>query len=127
MHTVTLYDNGTQIGTATVGSGGNWATSVTLSGDGSHSIVAKDIDVAGNTGTSSPVIFTLDTQAPTVAISTAGVTTNEATPDDLGHGVVDGSHSWFDSDAVRQRQPDRDRDGRQWRRLEHQHRIGRRH
>ena len=43
--TVTLFDthNGvtSQIGTATVGAGGNWSTSVTLSGDGAHSIVAK--------------------------------------------------------------------------------------
>ena len=77
--TVTLYDNGAQIGTATVGSGGAWSTSITLSGDGSHSIVAKDTDVAGNTGASTPVVFTLDTVAPTVAISTTGATTNQAT------------------------------------------------
>ena len=32
-----------------------------LSGDGAHSIVAKDTDAAGNTGTSAPVEFTLDT------------------------------------------------------------------
>ena len=53
--TVYLYDNGgtTAIGTATVGSGGNWSTSVTLSGDGAHSIVARDTDAAGNTGSSS--------------------------------------------------------------------------
>src|SRR5258706_159091 len=60
---VTLFDTvggvTTQIGTATVGPGGSWSTSVTLSGDGAHSIVAKDTDVAGNTGTSAPVVFTL--------------------------------------------------------------------
>ena len=81
--TVTLLDtvNGvtTQIGTATVGSGGLWTTSVTLSGDGAHSIVAQDTDAAGNTGTSTPVVFTLDTLAPTVAISTAAETSNAAT------------------------------------------------
>ena len=40
--TVTLYDNGstTPLGTATV-SGGAWTTSVTLSGNGTHSIVAR--------------------------------------------------------------------------------------
>ena len=74
--TVTLYDNGTQIGTATVGSGGAWSTSVTLA-HGTNSIVAKDTDAAGNTGGSTPVVFTLDTVAPTVAISTAGATTNQ--------------------------------------------------
>src|SRR5258706_6949716 len=66
---VTLFDTvggvTTQIGTATVGPGGSWSTSVTLSGDGAHSIVAKDTDVAGNTGTSAPVVFTLDTTVPT--------------------------------------------------------------
>ena len=71
--TVTLYDtvNGvtTQIGTATVGSGGTWSTPVTLSGDGSHSIVAKDTDAAGYTGTSAPVVITLATVAPTIAIT----------------------------------------------------------
>ena len=62
--TVTLFDtvNGvtTQVGTATVGYGGVWSTSVTLSGNGGHSIVAQDTDAAGNTGTSTPVVFTLD-------------------------------------------------------------------
>jgi hypothetical protein len=81
--TVTLYDtvNGvtTQIGTATVGSGGTWSTSVTLSGSGSHSIVAQDTNAAGNTGTSTPVVFTLDTLAPTVMISTTAETSNVAT------------------------------------------------
>jgi hypothetical protein len=76
--TVTLFDNGTQIGTATLGAGGNWSTDVTLSGDGAHSLVAKDTDAAGNTGASSPVVFTLDTAAPTVSISNAGGVTHQA-------------------------------------------------
>ena len=59
--TIYLYDNGstTAIGSATVGSGGAWSTSVTLSGSGTHSIVAKNTDIAGNTGTSFPVTFNL--------------------------------------------------------------------
>jgi hypothetical protein len=59
--TVNLYDNGSTspLGTAIVGSGGSWATTVTLSGDGTHSIVAKDTDAAGNTGNSSAVVYTL--------------------------------------------------------------------
>ncbi|HLG85041.1 MAG TPA: Ig-like domain-containing protein [Bradyrhizobium sp.] len=76
--TVTLYDNGTQVGTATVGSDGSWSTSVALS-EGSNSIVAKDTDAAGNTGTSAPVAFTLDTIPPTVTIGTTGGTTSQAT------------------------------------------------
>src|SRR6185437_15262838 len=59
--TVTLFDNGstTALGTATVGSNGSWSSTVTLSGNGSHSIVAKDTDAAGNTGSSSAVVYTL--------------------------------------------------------------------
>ena len=69
---MTLYDtvNGvtTQIGTANV-VGGSWSTSVTLPGNGAHSIVAQDTDAAGNTGSSTPVVFTLATAAPTIAIT----------------------------------------------------------
>jgi probable HAF family extracellular repeat protein len=61
--TVDLYDNGssTVLGTATVGAGGNWTTTtpVTLA-SGANSIVAQDTDLAGNTGTSAAVSYTLD-------------------------------------------------------------------
>ncbi len=80
--TVTLFDtvNGvtTQLGTASVVNG-SWTTHVTLSGDGAHSIVAEDTDAAGNTGTSAPVVLTLDTVPPTVTITTAAETSNVAT------------------------------------------------
>ncbi len=78
--TVTLFDNGsaTPLGTATVASDGSWSASVTLSGNGSHSIVAKDTDAAGNTGTSTPVVFALNAAASaaksTVAASPTSVT-----------------------------------------------------
>ena len=66
--TVTLFDNGsaTALGTATVGSDGSWSTGVTLPGNGSHSIVAKDTDAAGNTGSSSAVVYNLSTTGPTL-------------------------------------------------------------
>ena len=78
--TVSLYDNGgaTAITTATVGPGGTWSAPVTLSGDGTHSIVAKDTDAVGNTGSSTAVVFTLDTIPPTVSIATSGGVTNRA-------------------------------------------------
>ena len=70
--TVTLFDtvNGvtTQVGIAPVGAGGNWTATITLSGNGTHSIVAEDTDVAGNTGASTPVTFNLAAQ-PTVTIA----------------------------------------------------------
>src|SRR5258706_643394 len=76
--TVTLFDNGstTALGTAIVQSDGSWSTSVTLSGNGTHSIVAKDTDAAGNTGTSAPVVFTLSTIGPTL---TESLTTDTGT------------------------------------------------
>ena len=78
--TVTLLDtyNGvtTQLGTATVGSGGVWSKTVNLSGDGTHTIVAQD--AAANITTSTPVVFSLDTTAPTIAITSAGGPTNQA-------------------------------------------------
>ena len=78
--TVTLLDtyNGvtTQLGTVTVGSGGVWSKTINLSGDGTHTIVAQD--TAANITTSTPVVFTLDTTAPTVAITSAGGPTNQA-------------------------------------------------
>ena len=77
--TVTILDNGTQIATATAGADGAWSTSVTLTGDGSHSLTAKDTDAAGNTGTSAAVAYTLDTVPPTVTIASAGGLTNQAT------------------------------------------------
>ena len=77
---MSLYDNGgaTPIGTAVVQADGTWTTSVTLSGDGTHSIVATDTDTVGNTGMSAPVVFTLDTVPPTVSIGNAGTLTNQA-------------------------------------------------
>ncbi|MEZ2144665.1 Ig-like domain-containing protein [Bradyrhizobium sp. DN5] len=90
--TVTLYDtyNGvtTQIGTVTVGSGGVWSTAVTLAGDGDHSIVA--LDASANVSTSVPVVFTLDTTAPAVAITSAGGPVNQASQTITGTvGVAD--------------------------------------
>jgi hypothetical protein len=76
--TITLLDNGTPVGTTTA-SGGNWSTSLILSGDGGHNITAQATDLAGNTGTSSTDALTLDTTAPAVAISSAGGLTNQAT------------------------------------------------
>src|SRR4029077_5472593 len=68
----------TVVGTAIVQSNGSWNTSVTLSGNGSHSIVAKDTDAAGNTGTSTPVVFTLSAAPPVANADTLAAT--EDTP-----------------------------------------------
>jgi hypothetical protein len=77
--TVMLFDNGssTPIGTAIVQADGTWTANVKLAGDGTHSIVAVDTDLAGNVGTSAPVVFTVNTVVPTVAITTTGGATNQ--------------------------------------------------
>ncbi|MBV9654589.1 MAG: DUF4214 domain-containing protein [Acetobacteraceae bacterium] len=64
--TVTVFDNGTAVGLATVGDDGSWqAANVTLS-EGDNSLTAQETDAAGNTGTSAAVLYTLDTVPPTV-------------------------------------------------------------
>ena len=71
--TVFLYDNDspTALGTATVGTGGNWTATVVLSEDGPHSIVAKDTDGSGNTGASSALSFVLDATKPVPVMQNA--------------------------------------------------------
>ena len=76
--TVSLYDNGSLLGTAAV-SGGTWSANVTLAGDGTHSLVARNTNAGGATGTSAAVVDTLDTLAPVVAITSAALDTNQAT------------------------------------------------
>jgi hypothetical protein len=60
-----------------VGTNGSWSTPVTLV-PGANSIVAKDTDAAGNTGASAAMVYTLDTVAPTVTITSAGGSTSQA-------------------------------------------------
>jgi hypothetical protein len=77
--TVTLTDNGTVIGTATVQANGSFSASVTLANQGTNSIVATVTDSFGNTGSSTAVVDTLDNIAPTVTISSAAEASNVAT------------------------------------------------
>jgi nitrogen fixation protein len=84
--TVTLLDtyNGvtTPLGTVTVGSGGVWSKAVMLAGEGAHSIVAQN--AAADITTSTPVVFTLDTTPPSVAIASAGGSTSQASQTIIG-------------------------------------------
>ncbi|WGS23972.1 Ig-like domain-containing protein [Bradyrhizobium sp. ISRA464] len=59
--------------TATASSTGAWSFTSTGLADGSHTIVASETDLAGNTGTAS-LTFTLDTVAPVITseISSGG-------------------------------------------------------
>ncbi|MGL3111430.1 Ig-like domain-containing protein [Bradyrhizobium sp. BR 1432] len=77
--TVTILDGTTAIGTATVQGNGSWSTTVTLN-NGPNSLTARVSDAAGNTATSSAVVYTL---------STAGPTVTEALVADTGTSVTD--------------------------------------
>lgn len=60
---VEVYDNGgrTAIGQATVDNTGHWSTSITFAVQGTHSLVARATDAAGNVGSSSAVTYDVDT------------------------------------------------------------------
>jgi hypothetical protein len=66
--TVTVYDNGTAIGTAIVDSNGNWSlTPATGLADGTHAITATQKDAAGNV---SPVSNTVNITIQSVIVQT---------------------------------------------------------
>ena len=74
--TISIYDGTTLLDTTTADGTGAWSKAVTLpSVQGSHSITAKATDAAGNLGTSSAVVYNLDTLAPTLAITSIGGST----------------------------------------------------
>ena len=61
---VTFTEDGTTLGTANADGTGAWSFTPPTLIEGSHTIVASETDIAGNTGSVS-VAFTLDTVAPT--------------------------------------------------------------
>ncbi|MBB4427364.1 Ca2+-binding RTX toxin-like protein [Bradyrhizobium sp. CIR48] len=77
--TVTILDGTTAIGTAIVQANGTWSTTVTLN-QGGNSLTARVSDAAGNTATSSAVVYTLSTSGPTVTeslVSDTGTSTTD--------------------------------------------------
>ncbi len=74
------------LGNTTVAADNSWSIAATLTGQGVHSLVAKDADAAGNVGSSSAVSYNLDPIAPTVAISSTGGLTNSAAQTVSGTG-----------------------------------------
>lgn len=72
--TVTLREGTTVLGTGTANSSGSFSIDVAL-GAGTHSLTATATDAAGNAGTASSALsITIDTTAPTVAISSSAAT-----------------------------------------------------
>ena len=97
--TVTLYNGGTLLGTAMVGTGGTWSITSSTLAAGSYSLTATQTDVAGNVSAASAALaLTIKTTAaaPTGLIlapaSDSGVKgddiTNVTTPMITGHGAT---------------------------------------
>ena len=70
---VGLYEGGQLVASGLVRADGTFAVTATLAGDGPHTLEARVTDAAGNTGTSGPIAFTLDTRADTGAPVTVAV------------------------------------------------------
>ena len=68
--TVTILDGTAALGSTIVQPDGSWRVPVTLT-SGSNLLVARVTDSAGDTFTSSPVVFNLSTTAPTVTAALA--------------------------------------------------------
>jgi hypothetical protein len=62
-------------------SAGSWTTGALAAlGDGTYTVRAEQSDAAGNTGTSAPVTFAVDTVAPVVSIDPVPSPSSDATP-----------------------------------------------
>ncbi|MGA7814822.1 Ig-like domain-containing protein, partial [Caballeronia sp.] len=83
---ITVYDNGTVIGSTTVGPDGKWSyTPTTDLSNGTHSITVIDTNAAGAPSTpSTPIVIKIDTSEP---LPPAAPTLT----DDSGHAIPSGS------------------------------------
>src|SRR5207248_2237169 len=87
---VTIY-SGSSVGgtvaasaTSVAVSAGHWEYVPSNLADGTYTAQATQKDSAGNTGTSAPVTFTIDTQPPTVALDPPPAHSNNVTPSFTG-------------------------------------------
>ena len=88
--TVTVSDNGTEIGTATVDEDGNWTfTPADPLPAGDHSLTATVTDPAGNTSSeSSPIGFTIDLDVPEPATALQLFNNEGSTPVEITNGTT---------------------------------------
>ncbi|HDW5998759.1 TPA: BapA prefix-like domain-containing protein [Salmonella enterica subsp. enterica serovar Typhi] len=103
--TITIFDNGTPLGTAQVGENGSWTFPVPRNlSEGSHNLTVSATDPAGNTSAvSAPWTIVVDITPPAIPVLTSvvddqpGITgnlvsgqlTNDATPTLNGRGEAD--------------------------------------
>lgn len=114
--TLTLYDNGVEIGAVTIGNDGGWSFTPDIAlGDGSHALTATTTDAQGNISPASSV-FTLivDTQAPAVPVFTSllddagsltgpllnGQVSDDSQPTFAGRGEAGSTITLYDNGTV---------------------------
>ena len=96
---VTLYDNNTVIGAASVDGGGTWSITTSLLSDGMHSLAAIQTDVAGNVSPSSSqrLGLTIDTVAPGApTLTETAVSTGPASPALTGTAEAESTVTLYD-------------------------------
>uniref|UniRef100_UPI00070E5C2D Ig-like domain-containing protein n=5 Tax=Burkholderia pseudomallei TaxID=28450 RepID=UPI00070E5C2D len=74
---VTIYANGTSVGHATADASGNWTIQTASLADGTHSLTASAVDLAGNTSPASstlPVRVDTTTTLPSLTLSSSSDT-----------------------------------------------------
>jgi hypothetical protein len=91
--TVVIFDNGSEVGRATVDDQGTWSfTPSTPLPDGDHSLSTQVIDAAGNESERSEAIdFNVDTRTPEVSITAVNDNVGSKTGDLLNNAATDDS------------------------------------
>lgn len=84
---VTIMDGIVKLGTAVVGSDGTWADTIVLTGQGSHTLTALGVDLAGNVGTAT-TSRTLLTGEPLLTIASNGGVVYQNTQTVAGKGLI---------------------------------------
>ncbi|MBA2816238.1 Ig-like domain-containing protein [Candidatus Pantoea persica] len=77
--TVSVYDNGTLLGTATVNADGSWSFTTPVLSNGSHSLTATVTDAAGNVSGSTSSLQITDDSGSTLVPLSDGASTSDAT------------------------------------------------
>lgn len=114
--TISIYDNGVNIGSTTVGADGQWGfIPGTPLVDGSHNIQATVTDAAGNVSSLSPSFIlevntgipgmatglqVYDNQQPVTGYITAGGATNDNTPTISGQAALNSTVTIYDGTTV---------------------------
>lgn len=86
---VSVLDGDREVGKATVKADGTWSLTLTLGGEGTHTLKASLTDVKGVTGTSAAVAYVLDTKAPVAPDLTLTATAGKAAAVSLASGTAE--------------------------------------